>query len=564
MSDLDTWLPLDGLYRWERELPDAVYLTQPCGEKVTDYTWAEVGEQVRRMAAHLRSLELLPGSRVALMSKNCAHWIMADLAIWMAGHVSVPIYPSLNGETVRYILDHSEAQVLFLGRLEDSLEMGSGIPGGLPLITLPGVSAPAGHAATQTWDELVSTTPPLEGNPQRQADELATLVYTSGSTGMPKGVMLSFAAIGTGGQHIFSTIAALGPQDRMLSYLPLAHVFERAVVMASSLFHGFRLYFNESLATFAADIKRARPTVFQSVPRLWIKFQLGVLQKLPQEQLDALLADPSTATAVRKQVLGQLGLDEVRIALTGSAPLPPSVLQWYHQLGLEMLEGYGMSEDFAYSHISQPGRLLVGTVGHPQLGVARCIADNGEIQIKSPTRMQGYYKEPEKTAEAMTADGWFRTGDMGEIDADGRLLITGRLKELFKTGKGKYVAPVPIENKLANHPQVEVVCVTGSGQPQPVGIVMLSAEALKLMDQQAARNDLEGELVALLDSVNATLDPHERLDFLVVVDEQWTIANGFLTPTMKIKRHIIEKRYDPQIDSWTQQRQRVVWERSGA
>ena len=557
MNTLTTWTPLDGLYRWEREQPEAVYLTQPHGDSVSAYTWAQVGDQVRRMAAHLGSLNLAPGSCIALMSKNCAHWVMADLAIWMAGHVSVPIYPSLNAETVRYILGHSEAGALILGQLDDLAQMSAGIPGELPLITLPGAPAPAGRA-TQAWNDVIAVTPPQPGETQRNADDLATLVYTSGSTGMPKGVMLSFAAVGTAGKDIFSTLATLGPHDRMLSYLPLAHVFERAVVMASSLYYGYQLYFNESLATFAADIKRARPTLFQSVPRLWVKFQLGVLQKLPQEKLAALLADPHTAAATRKQVLSQLGLDEVRVAITGSAPLPPSVLQWYRDLGLEMLEGYGMSEDFAYSHMSQPGRCRVGSVGHPQLGVQGRIADSGEIQINSPTCMQGYYKDPEKTREAFTDDGWFRTGDMGEIDEDGRLSITGRLKELFKSGKGKYVAPVPIENKLA-HPQVEVVCVTGSGQPQPIGLLMLNAEAQKNMAEQAAREVLEQQLLALMDQVNATLDPHERLDFMVIVDEQWTIANGFLTPTMKIKRHVIEKRYDPQIERWAAQKRPVIW-----
>lgn len=561
MATTDSWLPLDGLYGWERERPDTVYLTQPDGGRVADFTWAQVGDQVRRMAAHLVALNFAPGSRIALMSKNCAHWIMADLAIWMAGHVSVPIYPSLNGETVRYILDHSEAQLLLLGRLEDAVEMGSGIPDNLPLITLPGAPVPATHPLALAWDDLIASTAPLTGNPRPQADQLATLIYTSGSTGMPKGVMLSFAAIGTAGQQIYSTVAELGPQDRMLSYLPLAHAFERAAVMVASLCHGVHLYFNESLATFADDLKRARPTIFQSVPRLWTRFQLGVLQKLPQDRLDALLADPQTAASVRQQVLGQLGLEQVRIAITGSAPLPPSILRWYHELGLELLEGYGMSEDFAYSHLSQPGRLRVGSVGHPQLGVERRIAENGEIQIKSPTSMLGYYREPEKTAEALTADGWFKTGDLGEIDEDGHLLITGRLKELFKTGKGKYVAPVPIENKLANHPQVEMVCVTGSGQPQPVGIVMLGAEARQSIDQPSAQRDLEAGLMVLLDSVNATLSPHERLDFLVIVNDPWTVASGFLTPTLKIKRHVIEKRYDPQIDAWASQQRRVVWER---
>ncbi|MGH8461263.1 MAG: AMP-binding protein [Stenotrophobium sp.] len=558
-NDMKDWTPLSGFYAWERMQPDAIYLTQPDGDNLTDYTWAQVGSQVRHMAAHLKSLDLPAGSRIALLSKNCAHWIMADLAIWMAGHVSVPIYPSLNAETVRYILDHSEAQLMFLGRLDEWAEMRAGVAERLPIITLPDAPALGTRENVLPWQDLIAVTRPLLEKTRRSADELATLVYTSGTTGLPKGVMLSFGAFAAG-SSILEQVMPFGPQDRLLSYLPLAHVFERLAVETSSLRYGCRVYFNDTLATFAADIRRARPTLFHSVPRLWVKFQLGVLQKIPQAQLDALLANPATAEATRKQVLSQLGLQDVRAAVTGSAPLPPTVLQWFRNLGLELLEGYGMSEDFSYSHLSLPGRTRLGTVGHALRGVARRIADNGEIQIKSPARMLGYYKEPEKTAEAFTEDGYFKTGDMGEIDEDGRLKITGRVKELFKTSKGKYVAPAPIENKLNNHPQVEVVCVTGCGQPQPIGLVMLNAGAQQALAAGADRALLESELQTLMCKVNSTLDPHEQLAFVVVVKEQWTITNGFLTPTMKIKRNVIEKRYESSIETWCTTKRTVIWE----
>jgi len=561
MSNRDDWTPLSGLYEWERKQPDAIYLTQPVGTHVTDYSWATVGDQVRRIAAHLQSLQLPPRSQIALLSKNCAHWIMADLAIWMAGHVSVPIYPSLNAETVRYILEHSESRLLFLGRLDDWDEMRAGIPTkGLAVIELPGAPSAAGTFENRLpWDDLAGVTKPMSGETRRDPDELATLVYTSGSTGQPKGVMIPFRAMAAS-SAILSTLASMSADDRLLSYLPLAHVFEGSAVLTSSLRYGCHVYFNESLATFVADLRRARPTIFHSVPRLWVKFQLGILQKVPQEMLDQLLKDPATAAATRKQVLEQLGLQDVRLAVTGSAPLPPSVLQWYRDLGLELLEGYGMSEDFSYSHLSLPGRTRLGYVGNAQPGVERRIADDGEIQIKSPARMLGYFKEAEKTAEALTEDGYFKTGDMGEVDEEGRLKITGRVKELFKTSKGKYVAPAPIENKLVNHPKIEVACVTGSGQPQPIGLLMLNADAGNALRDEAGRSAFEAELETLLSDVNATLDPHEQLDFVVVVKEQWTITNGFLTPTMKIKRSVVEKRYEPHIESWAKKKRTVIWE----
>ena len=239
--------------------------------------------------------------------------------------------------------------------------------------------------------------------------------------------------------------------------------------------------------------------------------------------------------------------------------MPAVTLDWYRSLGLELLEGYGMSEDFAYSHMSEPGAVRVGYVGVPQDGVETRIAENGEILIKSPGCMMGYFKEPEKTKAAFTDDGFFKTGDMGEYDDENRLKITGRIKELFKTSKGKYVAPVPIENKLNTHPEIEAVCVGGANQPATFGLVMLAEEARTALNDNH-RNALGEELKALMNQTNAGLDPHEQMKFLVIVGETWSIANGFLTPTMKIKRNIIEDHYASKIDDWFAQKKTIIWE----
>jgi long-subunit acyl-CoA synthetase (AMP-forming) len=350
-------------------------------------------------------------------------------------------------------------------------------------------------------------------------------------------------------------------KDRMLSYLPLAHVAERAVLETASLYFGFHVFFADRLETFQRDLQRARPTMFFSVPRLWTKFYLGVNEKLPPAKQKILFNLPVVSRFIKRKILKQLGLDQVRLAITASAPLPPSILQWYRNLGLELLDVYGMTENFGYSHGSRPGEVRVGYVGHCNPGVECRIAENGEVQVKSPGQMMGYYKAPDKTAEDMTADGFLKTGDRGEIDAQGRLRITGRVKELFKTSKGKYVAPVPIEQKLNNHPKVEVICVTGPSQPQPFALLMLSPEAqAELAQGRLEREALHSEFASLLDAVNETLEDHERLDYVVVVRDQWTIENGYLTPTMKIKRNIIEDRYLPQADQWITQRQPVIWE----
>ena len=247
---------------------------------------------------------------------------------------------------------------------------------------------------------------------------------------------------------------------------------------------------------------------------------------------------------------------------TGAAPLPPAILDWYRGLGLELLEAYGMSENMAYSHFTRPGQARTGYVGHANPGVeCKIDPDTGEILVKSPGQMMGYYKNQEATDEAYNEDGFFKTGDMGEIDEQGRLKITGRVKDLFKTSKGKYVAPVPIENKMGSHPRIEVICVGGANQPATFGLVLLSEETLKELERgELDRNVVGEDLVSLMTEVNSTIDPHEQMAFLVMVKEPWTIENGMLTPTMKIKRNVIEAKYEPQVDAWAASRQKVIWE----
>ncbi|MGH8461221.1 MAG: AMP-binding protein [Stenotrophobium sp.] len=547
---------------WEKATPDAIYLTQPYPYgRVVDYSWAEVGDQARRMAAHLKSLKLPPGSSIAILGKNSAHWIMADLAIWMAGHITVPLYPTLNAETAAYIFEHAEVRLLFLGKIDGKTdgwnEMRHGIPKDLPIIGLPLSPLPE----VPQWEALAAQHEPLTKINSPKRDELATIVYTSGSTGLPKGVMHSYGSM-TEVSIALTGVFRFTTGDRMLSYLPLAHVAERAAVESTSLFYGFHVYFSGDLSTFQADLKRARPTVFFSVPRLWTKFYQAINDKLPARRQQLLFSLPVISGWFKKKILTEMGLNHVRAAITGSAPLPANIIQWYRGLGLELLDCYGMSENFGVSHASRPGEVRVGYVGSAVPGVQCRIADNGELQVKSPGQMMGYYKAPEKTAEEMTPDGYFKTGDRGELDDKGRLRITGRVKELFKTSKGKYVAPVPIECKLGNNSKIEAVCVTGPGQPQPFALLMLAPEAKKGLntDAEQQRSVLSAEFSTLLEQINAALEDHEKIDYLVVVKDQWSMDNGYLTPTMKIKRGVIEERYLSRADEWRQARQKIIWE----
>ena len=554
--DTTNKLPLDMVYHWEKAKANSVYMTQPIGDgKTVDYTWGRAVDEARRMASYLKSLNLPEKSRIGLISKNCAHWIMTDWAIWMAGHISVPLYPTLNADTVNYILNHAECEVVFVGKLDDWDMMKPGVPESVRCISFP-LSPPNDF---ETWDDIVAKYPPLEENVQRDADELATIVYTSGSTGKPKGVMLSFynmAYAAEGGMEVLG----VSSEERMLSYLPLAHVFERTFVELASLYAGFHLYFAESLDTFVQDLQRAQPTLFLSVPRLWVKFQHGVLQKLPKKKLDRLLKIPVVNKLIKKKILKGLGLDKVKLAGSGSAPLASDVLDWYRNLGLELLEGYGMSENFAYSHMSKPGRSRTGYVGESAPGVETRISPEGEIQIKSPATMMGYYKDEEKTRETFTEDGFLKTGDKGEIDEMGRLKITGRIKEIFKTSKGKYIAPAPIENRLMSHDAIEMVCVSGANQTQPHALVMLAEESRPKMADEAFRKEIEESFKKLIADVNKTVDPHEQLAFITVMSDEWSIENSFLTPTMKLKRNVVEDAYQEQVDNWYAQRQPVIWQ----
>ena len=549
-------LPLDMVYHWESAKANSLYMTQPIGDgKVEEYTWARAVGEARRMASYLKSLDLPEKSRVGLISKNCANWIMADWAIWMAGHVSVPLYPTLNADTVNYVLNHAECDVLFVGKLDDWDMMKPGVPESVRCISFP-LSPPNDF---ETWDDIVARFSPLEEKVERDADELATIVYTSGSTGKPKGVMLSFrnmAFAADGGMNVLQ----VGPDERMLSYLPLAHVFERTFVELASLYAGFHLFFADSLDTFVEDMRRAQPTLFLSVPRLWVKFQQGVLQKLPQKKLDTLLKIPVVSGLIKKKILKGLGLDKVKLAGSGSAPLASDVLDWYRNLGLELLEGYGMSENFAYSHINKPGRSRTGYVGESMPGVETKISPEGEILVKSPATMVGYYKDEEKTRETFTDDGFLKTGDKGEIDELGRLKITGRMKEIFKTSKGKYIAPAPIENRLMAHQSIEMVCVSGANQTQPFAIIQLAEGIRPKVGDGGFRKELETSFTELVNSVNKTVDPHEQLAFVIIVNDEWSIANSFLTPTLKLKRNVVEDAYEGKVNEWYARRQKVIWQ----
>jgi long-subunit acyl-CoA synthetase (AMP-forming) len=549
---------LDHLYDHEKAMADRNWFTQPVGGgQLREYTFAGAMNEARRMAAHLRALDLPEKSRIAIFSKNTCWWLMADIAIWMAGHVSVPIYPTLAATSIQQILQHSGAELVFVGKLDDFPSMAAGIPEGLTKIVMPLGPAISGAHVTK-WEDAIAKHEPIADSPIPDPDSLATVIYTSGSTGEPKGVMHSFKTMCAAWK--FAELAGMQASDRMISYLPLAHVAERALLETTNFKYGYHVFFAESLETFVEDVKRAQPTVFGSVPRLWLKFNSGVNAKMPPKKLAFLLKIPFVKSLIKKKVLDGLGLRQVRFAVTGSAPTPPELIAWYGALGLALHDVYGMTENFAVSHVVRPGEITPGRVGTPLPGVKCKISPEGEILVHSPGCMLGYFHAQTLTKEVVDGEGWIHTGDRGEIDAHDRLKITGRVKELFKTSKGKYVAPAPIENRLLAHAELEQACVSGANQGQPYAMVVLGEHIRKAGLTAEKREELtkilEGHLVAL----NRELDPHEHLEKLVVMKDEWTIENGMLTPTLKLKRSAIEARYAGDVEGWYGRRERVVWQ----
>ncbi|HHQ4674136.1 TPA: AMP-binding protein [Aeromonas veronii] len=543
-------LPLEMLYHWERQCPDRTYLRQTINREYVDFTWGEVADEARRMVTALRHLGLVAGDKVALLSKNCAQWFIADLAMQMGQYVSVPIYPTANVDTIEYVLRHSEAKAIFVGKLDDWKSQEAGVPADLLRIAFPYDTMPASHH----WDDLLEAHEPIPDSPVQAPDSLLSLVYTSGSTGKPKGAMLSVERYAWSCEKLVETVS-LSQADRGFSYLPLAHITERVYIYGGSLYGGATIAFPESLDTFIEDVKRCRPTVFISVPRLWAMFRIKIHEKLPQNKLALLLKIPLISGLIKRKLQKGLGLDQARVLGCGSAPVSPSLLEWYLSIGLKVTEAWGMTENHAFSTINYPFRAdKIGTVGKAGPGVTIKISDEGEILCRCEGMMVGYYKDPEHSAEAIDAEGWLHTGDMGKLDKEGYLTITGRMKDVFKTAKGKYVAPVPIEGMLGQEPIIEQLCVIGYGMPQPVALVQLAESAAK-----GNRDEVVARLEAARVRVNDQLESHAKIRGILVVKTPWNIENGVLTPTMKIKRHLLEQKYAHVGERWPSS-QVVVWE----
>lgn len=534
MSSMSKATPHQRLRHWATTTPSKVYLRQPVNRQYQEKTWGQVYDEVLRLASALHALGLKKGDVVGLIGKNTPDYFVADFAISVAGLISAPIYFTAGEDTIRYVLEHSEAKAIFIGKLDDPKAVLAAIPSHLTTISEPQGRSQCQHQMV----DLIRNHSPLSDVEEPDPDNIFSLIYTSGTTGNPKGVVITYRNIAFG---VTTAIKRLKytEDDRLFSYLPLAHITERAMVQYGSLYHGCCVSFSESLETFAEDVRNTAPTIFISVPRLWVKFQQGVLAKMPQQKLDRLLRIPIVSYFVKRKIKIALGLGRARLTASGAAPIPPSVLRWFERLGIHVVEGFGMSETSGLASANYPfNSSKLGSVGTPVDGVRIRISEEGEVQVSGDCVCAGYYKDPEKSAETLR-DGWLHTGDTGELDAEGNLRITGRMKEIFKTAKGKYVSPLKIESLIAENPYVELTCVMGMGMSQPFAVVVLG----RAFTEANGRDETSSQIRQLLNRINLRLEAHERLSHIVVSNDPWSIENGLLTPTMKMKRNSLEKRF---------------------
>jgi long-chain acyl-CoA synthetase len=519
---------IDYLDQWADEYPDEVWLKDRHGDDVTDWTWSQVRETVRAIAAWEEAALDGPGINIGILSRNRAHWFMADLGTISAGNVVIPMFTTLPQDTAEYVMDFTDMKVLFVGETENWDQVEAVLPADIQLVTLPGVVLEREHLQ---WQDLVDAHLGQSPAYQCKPDDLVSIVFTSGTTGVPKGVMQ------THGSNIipidrFKDAFELPEQARYFSYLPLSHIAERQIVEGSSLMNRGTVYFNENLLTLLRDLPACRPHMMFGPPRVWEQLQQVITGHFgSQEAVEEALATDAEGTGEKVQEL--LGMQDAIYMLTAAAPTPPALIHWYGQFGLTLMEGFGQTEAMGLLANTKEDR-RIGSIGRPVGEVEIRLSEEDELLVKAEGLSTGYYKMPEKTAETFV-DGWVHTGDKARIDEDGFVYLTGRVKDYFKTIQGKFVAPTPIENEFSKNPHTEQICLLGRGYSKTVMVCVLSGLA-----QQGNRDEVADTLREVASKVNEEVDKHARIGAVIVSTEPWTIDNSMLTPTLKIRREQIE------------------------
>ncbi len=547
-------------YEWERKLKDKPFLRQPFGDKWEEYTWGETGQMARKLATGLKTLGLPPKSHIGLMSKNCREWIIADLAIYMAGYVSVPFFPTLNSKELKSLLHFGDVSALFMGKVNAWDEIKNGIPDDMPLIAFPHYKDCSEISVGHQWFDFINKFEPQQEDFYPDRSDVWTIIFTSGTTGTPKGVVLDYQTNEnteclTTPEHNPLRVDFNG-KNSFFSYLPLNHIAERIVVEWTCFRYGGTISFTESIETFAQNLGSVQPTVFFGVPRIYTKFQMGILSKFPQEKLNKLLSIPIVSSLLKMVLKKKLGLSKAKSIVTGAAPMQESQRVWYRSLGVNITNGYGMTENCAIC-TQLPGEITdkPGSVGKAQPEVELKIdSETGEILMRGPYVMKEYYNDPETTNNTIK-NGWLYTGDRGRIDDEGNLYITGRVKDTFKTTTGEFVEPGRIEALFGDVTEFEQICVAGFGIASPI-LLAVPSEGANSIDKDTLKQQLSNKL----ESVNKDQVSHRKVSTIVIMKEAWTPDNGILTPTMKIKRVKIDEKFMSKYREWHENSEVVIWE----
>ena len=547
-------------YEWERKLKDKPFLRQPFGDKWEEYTWGETGQMARKLATGLKTLGLPPKSHIGLMSKNCREWIIADLAIYMAGYVSVPFFPTLNSKELKSLLHFGDVSALFMGKVNAWDEIKNGIPDDMPLIAFPHYKDCSEISVGHQWFDFINKFEPQQEDFYPDRSDVWTIIFTSGTTGTPKGVVLDYQTNEnteclTTPEHNPLRVDFNG-KNSFFSYLPLNHIAERIVVEWTCFRYGGTISFTESIETFAQNLGSVQPTVFFGVPRIYTKFQMGILSKFPQEKLNKLLSIPIVSSLLKMVLKKKLGLSKAKAIVTGAAPMQESQRVWYRKLGVKITNGYGMTENCAIC-TQLPGEITdkPGSVGKAQPKVdIKIESETGEILMRGPYVMKGYYNDPETTNNTIK-NGWLYTGDRGRIDDEGNLYITGRVKDAFKTTTGEFVEPGKIEALFGDVTEFEQMCVAGFGIAAPI-LLVVPSEGANSIDKDTLKQQLNNKL----ESVNKDQVSFRKVSTIVIMKEAWTPENGLCTPTLKIKRVKIDEKFMSKYKQWHENSDAVIWE----
>ena len=547
-------------YEWEKKFKDKPYLRQPFGDEWEEYTWGKVGDMARRLATGLKSLGLRDGAHIGIYSKNCREWIISDLAIVMAGYVSVPFFPSLNGKELSYIMEYGDVDALFLGKIETWDDIKNDLPNDMPIITYPHYKGCSEITRGFKWHDFINSYEPIQNPNKPKLSDLWTIIFTSGTTGNAKGVMLTYQAIDGIKVVLDDPNNPLGIKhdgnNDFISYLPLNHIFERVVIEWCSFRYGGIISFVETIDTFGKNLKAVQPHVFAAAPRVWTKLQVGILSKFSQKKLDILLNIPLISGLLKKLIKKGLGFTRTRIAVSGSAPMPVELIEWFRKVGIFITNGYGMTENCAIcSSVDGKDFDKLNTVGKPQKGVDLKIdEETGEILMRGPFVMIGYYKNEELTEQTLRG-GWLHTGDKGFLDKDNYLHITGRVADSFKTSKGEYIEPLTLEQYFVNMNEIEEVCVVGLGIAQPICLVQLSE-----IGKKCSNEEISNLLLERLNEVNSEVVNYKKISTLIIVKEEWTQENGIVGPTQKLKRGKIQDKYSNYYLKWHESDQKIIFE----